>query len=81
MSAPPVLGRLRGRTNRAVLEAQIAREARIRENAYFRAQCRGFEPGRELDDWLAAEREIDSQLAASRASHPAAVRANARRGS
>jgi hypothetical protein len=26
--------------------------------AYFIAEKRGFEPGRELDDWLAAEAEI-----------------------
>lgn len=26
--------------------------------AYFRAQRRGFEPGHELDDWLAAETEV-----------------------
>lgn len=63
MSAPPVLARLRGCTNRAALEAQAARQAQIRENAYFRAELRRFEPGRELDDWLAAEREIDSQMA------------------
>lgn len=34
------------------------REARIAEAAYFRAQKRGFEPGHELDDWLAAEAEL-----------------------
>jgi len=26
-------------------------------NAYLKAQARGFEPGHELDDWLAAEAE------------------------
>ena len=26
--------------------------------AYFRAEARGFVPGRELEDWLAAEQEI-----------------------
>jgi hypothetical protein len=31
--------------------------------AYYRAQRRGFAPGAEVDDWLAAEREIDEQLA------------------
>lgn len=31
--------------------------------AYFRAQARGFAGGHELDDWLAAEAEIDQQLA------------------
>jgi hypothetical protein len=30
----------------------------ISEAAYYRAQRRGFAPGRELDDWLAAEAEI-----------------------
>jgi hypothetical protein len=29
--------------------------------AYFRAERRGFTPGQELDDWLAAESEIDGQ--------------------
>jgi hypothetical protein len=62
MSAPPVLARMRGRINRAVLKEQAAREVRIRENAYFRAQRRGFAPGGELDDWCAAEREIDSRF-------------------
>jgi len=34
---------------------------RIAQTAYFRAERRGFAPGCELDDWLAAEKEIDSQ--------------------
>lgn len=38
------------------------RTARIAQAAYFRAQQRGFEPGFELEDWLAAEREIDALL-------------------
>lgn len=36
------------------------RVKRIQEAAYRRAQERGFGPGAELDDWLAAEREIDA---------------------
>jgi hypothetical protein len=36
-----------------------ARHARIALAAYLRAEARGFEPGRELDDWLDAEREVD----------------------
>jgi hypothetical protein len=32
--------------------------------AYFRAQGRNFEPGREVEDWLAAEAEVDEQLRA-----------------
>jgi hypothetical protein len=38
-----------------------SREARIAEAAYWRAERRGFQPGNELDDWLEAEREVDSQ--------------------
>jgi hypothetical protein len=36
-----------------------ARHARISEAAYRLAEARGFEGGSELDDWLAAEREVD----------------------
>lgn len=36
------------------------REERIRAAAYRRAESRGFAPGQELDDWLAAEREVDA---------------------
>jgi hypothetical protein len=38
-----------------------SREARIAERAYWRAERRHFAPGHELEDWLHAEREIDSQ--------------------
>lgn len=38
--------------------ADAARQKMISEAAYYRAQRRGFAPGRELDDWLAAETEI-----------------------
>lgn len=33
-------------------------QAQIAEAAYYRALARGFAPGCELDDWLAAEREL-----------------------
>ena len=36
------------------------REHLIAVTAYYRAQSRNFEPGRELEDWLAAEAEIDA---------------------
>jgi len=29
--------------------------------AYYKAQARGFSPGFELDDWLAAEKEVDNE--------------------
>jgi Protein of unknown function (DUF2934) len=37
------------------------RHQRIAERAYTRAAARGFVGDRQLDDWLAAEREIDSE--------------------
>jgi len=39
-----------------------ARDAMIAEAAYFRSAHRGFEPGHEVDDWLAAESDIDAAL-------------------
>jgi hypothetical protein len=41
--------------------AAVVREnhhAAIAEGAYFRGERRGFAPGHELEDWLAAETEI-----------------------
>lgn len=38
------------------------RRRMIAEAAYFRAEQRGFVPGSELEDWLAAEMEIDALL-------------------
>jgi hypothetical protein len=34
-------------------------QARIALTAYFIAEKRGFEPGHELDDWLAAEAAVE----------------------
>jgi len=44
------------------------RQIMIGEAAYYIAEHRGFEPGHDVDDWLAAERQIDGTLtlAASR---------------
>ncbi|HZP10806.1 MAG TPA: DUF2934 domain-containing protein [Nevskiaceae bacterium] len=41
-----------------------SREARIAREAYYRAERRGFAPGKELDDWLEAERELEQSQAA-----------------
>jgi len=38
------------------------RNALIARAAYFRAMNRGFTPGDELADWLAAEAEVDAEL-------------------
>jgi nicotinamidase-related amidase len=39
------------------------RDAMIRRAAYIRSLNRGFQPGKELEDWLAAEQEIDHLIA------------------
>jgi phosphoglucomutase len=38
------------------------RLAMIAEAAYYRAEQRGFDPGHEIDDWLAAEAAFDESL-------------------
>src|ERR1700722_1761614 len=43
----------------ASFDPASSREALIATAAYYRAQKRGFRPGHDLEDWLAAEREID----------------------
>jgi Protein of unknown function (DUF2934) len=37
------------------------REELIAELAYFRALDRGFEPGHEVEDWLAAEADVNQR--------------------
>ncbi|HUJ54144.1 MAG TPA: DUF2934 domain-containing protein [Steroidobacteraceae bacterium] len=39
-----------------------ARRGLIAETAYLRAERRGFAPGHDVDDWLAAEAEVDALL-------------------
>ena len=41
-------------------DADASREQRIAVSAYLRAAQRGFAPGHELEDWLAAERELEA---------------------
>lgn len=41
------------------------RRRMVAEAAYYRAMQRGFAAGGEVDDWLAAEREINEQFAAA----------------
>jgi hypothetical protein len=46
----------------------VEREEMVRTAAYFRAERRGFEPGYEWEDWLAAEAEVTALVGAPRAS-------------
>jgi hypothetical protein len=43
-------------------QAPSQRHVMIAEAAFYIAQARGFTPSQELDDWLAAEREIEQRL-------------------
>ena len=43
----------------AGFDPSSSREALIATAAYYRAQKRGFQPGHEVEEWLAAEREVD----------------------
>ncbi|MGQ0834611.1 MAG: DUF2934 domain-containing protein [Gammaproteobacteria bacterium] len=47
-----------------------ARYRMISDAAYLRAERRGFVPGREVEDWLAAELEVERLLASEHASTP-----------
>jgi len=43
------------------------RHCMIAEVAYYSSERRGFEPGHKLDDWLAAEGQVDAALAVGEA--------------
>ena len=38
------------------------RQGMIAEAAYLRAERRGFDPGHEVEDWLAAEQDVEHLL-------------------
>lgn len=59
LEEPGVGGRKRGEGLATALSAESdERLRRIREEAYYRAERRNFVPGHEMDDWLAAERDL-----------------------
>jgi hypothetical protein len=51
-----------GHTTAAATPLPADRYASIAQAAYFRSQHRGFKPGYEMEDWLAAEAEVDQRL-------------------
>ena len=53
-SAKPELIKSEARANLVPINV----EDEIRQLAYLMSERRGFEPGHEADDWLAAEREV-----------------------
>lgn len=52
------------RRRKSPVDGAPERHASIAEAAYFKSKQRGFTPGSELADWLAAEQEIDQRLRA-----------------
>ena len=73
-SAPTTPARAKSTTPRVRKPAQKApapvaisedvRRGMIAEAAYLRAERRGFAPGGEKEDWMAAEAEVDALLRA-----------------
>jgi hypothetical protein len=58
LAPPPVVVSSRG----GPLIPASLRHYMICEAAYFRAQARGLVPGREIEDWLAAEQDIEELI-------------------
>jgi sterol desaturase/sphingolipid hydroxylase (fatty acid hydroxylase superfamily) len=61
-SAQPALGTLPAQAN--CMPAPEIMKMMIAEAAYYKAQMRGFAPGCDFSDWLAAEQEITQQFLA-----------------
>jgi Protein of unknown function (DUF2934) len=47
------------RTGRRTLSPEDRREL-VRQTAYFLSECRGFDPSRDIENWLEAERQVDA---------------------
>ena len=50
--------------------SEEARRAMIEQAAYLRCERRGLAPGGEVEDWLAAEAEVDALLKATNGGPP-----------
>ena len=63
--------RAKARTDVATSLSPAERLRMIEMAAYFRAERRGFAPGHDFEDWLAAEAEISALLPSAPAKAPA----------
>jgi hypothetical protein len=63
-SAAPRARKTAKKTTTPVAVSEDVRRGMIAEAAYLRAERRGFAPGGEAEDWLAAEAEVDALLKA-----------------
>ena len=57
---------LQGNEMSQVAPSDARLQPQIAEAAYYRAERRGFAPGQEVEDWLAAEKEILERSRAAR---------------
>jgi hypothetical protein len=58
---PVKTGTRRAKPPAAIPAGEEGLHASIARAAYFRSERRGFAPGYELEDWLAAEREVSQR--------------------
>ena len=56
--------------SKGITVSEDARRAMIAQAAYLRAERRGFTGGDEVEDWLAAEAEVDALLRAGNGRPP-----------
>jgi len=56
--------------SKGITVSEDARRAMIEQAAYLRAERRGFTAGGEVEDWLAAEAEVDALLKAGHSGPP-----------
>ncbi len=43
-------------------DSDVDWNSRIATAAYFKAEARGFAPGNEIDDWVAAEKDLEDYM-------------------
>ncbi len=65
MISPRVVATAQAGKRTATFPTGKTREDIIRDAAYLLSERRGFAPGKELDDWLAAERQITAAARAA----------------
>lgn len=64
-ASPRSTGAAKPKSATAAVLPDDERRAMVAKAAYFHAERRGFAPGGEVEDWLAAEAEVDALLAHS----------------
>ena len=63
-SPTPRVRKMAAKAPARVTISEDVRRGMIAEGAYLRAERRGFAPGHEEEDWIAAEAEVDALLKA-----------------